>query len=80
MALYVVHFCRNRSCNVGWIDEDLTNATSPPKWKYCPECVQQGFVNPDRPPKSEAAIRKAMLMNQRLKERRINVHNAQEGA
>lgn len=28
---YVMHFCRNKKCNNGWIDKDLTNAkTNPP--------------------------------------------------
>ena len=38
---YVMHFCRNRECNNGWIDEDLTNASAPPKWKYCQECSEK---------------------------------------
>lgn len=37
---YVMHICRNKKCNNGWIDKDLTNAkTNPPDWKYCKECA-----------------------------------------
>ena len=39
---YVMHFCRNKECNNGWVDKDLTNATvNPPKWKYCKECAKK---------------------------------------
>lgn len=35
-----MHICRNKKCNNGWIDKDLTNAkTNPPDWKYCRECA-----------------------------------------
>lgn len=52
---FVLHFCKNKKCNNGWIDEDLTNAKSrPPKWKYCDECCEKyGFVNPPYPPKKQ---------------------------
>ena len=43
---YVMHFCRNKSCNNGWIDKDLTYATMiPPKWKYCKECAEKRGIN-----------------------------------
>lgn len=39
---YVMHFCRNKKCNNGWIDKDLTNVkTNPPAWKYCRECAEK---------------------------------------
>lgn len=39
---YVMHFCRNKKCNNGWIDKDLTNAKStPPSWKYCEDCCKE---------------------------------------
>lgn len=39
---YVMHFCRNKECNNGWIDKDLTNCkTFPPKWKYCKDCADK---------------------------------------
>lgn len=38
---FVLHFCKNPDCNVGWIDVDETNVkTIPPKWKYCRECCK----------------------------------------
>lgn len=38
---FVLHFCKNPDCNVGWLDVDLTNAkTVPPHWKYCRECCE----------------------------------------
>lgn len=43
---YVMHICRNKKCNNGWIDKDLTFATSiPPRWKYCKECADKFGVN-----------------------------------
>ena len=38
---YVMHFCRNKECNNGWIDKDLTNASAPTKWKYCSNCCEK---------------------------------------
>ena len=39
---YVMHFCRNKKCNNGWIDKDLTRCTSiPPSWKYCEDCCKE---------------------------------------
>lgn len=38
---YIMHFCRNKECNNGWIDKDLTNASAPPKWKYCKQCADE---------------------------------------
>lgn len=39
---YVMHFCRNKKCNNGWIDKDLTNAqVNPPAWKYCKTCCKE---------------------------------------
>ena len=39
---YVLHICRNKKCNNGWIDKDLTGVKSyPPKWKYCKECADR---------------------------------------
>ena len=48
---YVAHYCKNKSCNNSWIDEDLTNAKSrPPQWKYCPHCCEKlGCSNPSKP-------------------------------
>lgn len=39
---YVMHFCRNKKCNNGWIDKDLTNvSTNPPSWKYYRSCAEK---------------------------------------
>ena len=38
---FVLHFCKNPDCNVGWLDVDVTDVTTiPPKWKYCRECCK----------------------------------------
>ncbi len=45
---YVMHFCRNKKCNNGWIDKDLTNAKSTPAgWKYCRECAAKRGIDFD---------------------------------
>ena len=38
---YILHFCRNKKCNNGWIDKDLTHSQAPPKWKYCIDCCNK---------------------------------------
>lgn len=62
---YVVHYCKNKQCNNGWIDEDLTNAQSrPPSWKYCEECcTKYGFVNPSQPPKKKLSEKQLNVLN-----------------
>ena len=43
-----MHFCRNKKCNNGWIDKDLTKViTIPPSWKYCRECCEKLGINFD---------------------------------
>lgn len=45
---YVLHICRNKKCNNGWVDKDLTNAKStPPGWKYCIECAEKLGIDYD---------------------------------
>lgn len=45
---YVMHFCRNKKCNNGWIDADLTFASiHPPSWKYCKECAAKLGIDYD---------------------------------
>ena len=45
---YVMHFCRNKKCNNGWIDKDLSNAKSTPAdWKYCRECAAKRGIDFD---------------------------------
>lgn len=39
---YVMHICKNKNCNSGWIDKDLTLVKSlPPSWKYCKQCAEK---------------------------------------
>lgn len=39
---YVLHICKNKKCNNGWLDKDLTNVkTNPPAWKYCEDCCKE---------------------------------------
>lgn len=39
---YVMHDCKSKNCNNGWIDKDITHATMyPPSWKYCKECCEK---------------------------------------
>lgn len=54
---YVAHVCKNSKlkptdkdyCNNIWIDKDKYNAqSSPPNWRYCPECVKKGFSTTER--------------------------------
>lgn len=45
---YVLHLCKNKKCNNGWIDKDLTNVkTNPPAWKYCRECAEKLGIDYD---------------------------------
>lgn len=71
---YVVHYCKNNSCNNAWIDVDLTNAkTRPPKWKYCEECCKKlGITNPILPPKKELSEnqKQTLSKNQFLKRKK----------
>lgn len=67
--VYVVHFCKNRDCNEGWIGKDLTNAkTNPPQWKYCQICVENGYPDLQRPLLSEKQKERMKKMSEaRLK-------------
>lgn len=40
---YVVHFCKNKTCNQAFLDIDRHNAKEPPRSRYCPNCRAQGF-------------------------------------
>ncbi len=51
---YVTHTCRNKKCGVAFMDKDITNAKSrPPEWKYCEQCVKNGFPDLKRPTLTE---------------------------
>ena len=61
---YVMHFCRNKKCNNGWLDKDLTNAKSTPAdWKYCRECAEKRGIDFD------AQTPTSNLTSKELKER-----------
>jgi hypothetical protein len=57
-GIYVLHFCKNRACNIGWLDIDKNNAQRPPQWRYCPECKASGHKNPKKKPLSPAMKKK----------------------
>lgn len=51
---FVLHFCKNPDCNVGWLDIDKANVkTIPPKWKYCRECCKLLGIDFDSQKKPE---------------------------
>ena len=87
---YVMHFCRNKKCNNGWIDKDLTNVkTHPPQWKYCRECAEKlGIDYEAQTPASnltekelkhlEKKKERARIMRERAKQN-INSVVAEEG-
>lgn len=46
---YVLHFCKNRECNNGWLDVDKTKCkTRPPQWKYCRDCCEKLGIDFDK--------------------------------
>lgn len=79
---YVMHFCRNKKCNNGWIDKDLTDARiNPPDWKYCRECavlfnIEYDAQTPDSNLSSKELAHKnklrERLKNARAKQKNIN--------
>jgi len=66
---YVLHFCRNKKCNNGWIDEDLTKITSPPKWKYCKECAEKLGIDYDTQTPTSNLTEKEIEHKNKLKDR-----------
>lgn len=55
---YVMHVCKNKLCNAGWLDIDDYNAkTYPPKWRYCPECQGKGMISQKDPENVEKGKR-----------------------
>ena len=69
--VYVMYICRNKKCNNGWIDEDLTHAkTVPPSWKYCRECAQEMGIDFNSQNPDDAKTDKQ-------KERELNLRNIQ---
>ena len=59
-------------CDRAFHDLDLKNSTSKsPDWKYCPQCVAKGFVNPDKPPKQKYLVENGKKVGI-LKQQNIN--------
>ena len=52
---FVLHFCKNPDCKVGWLDIDVTDVTTiPPKWKYCRECCKLLGIDFDKQKKPKS--------------------------
>lgn len=67
---YVMHFCRNKKCNNGWIDKDLTHATStPPSWKYCKECAAKLGIDYEAQTPTSNLTEKELAHKNKLRER-----------
>lgn len=67
---YVMHFCRNKKCNNGWIDKDLTNAlTNSPSWKFCRECSKKLGIDFDSQTPTSNLTKKELEHKERMKER-----------
>ena len=61
---FVLHFCKNPDCNVGWLDTDETNVkTIPPKWKYCRECCKILGIDFDKQKKPKSNRGKNLRKN-----------------
>ena len=61
---FVLHFCKNPDCNVGWLDTDETNVkTIPPKWKYCRECCKLLGIDFDKQKKHKSNRGKNLRKN-----------------
>lgn len=61
---FVLHFCKNPDCNVGWLDIDETNVkTIPPKWKYCRECCKLLGIDFDKQKKPKSNRGKNLRKN-----------------
>ena len=61
---FVLHFCKNPDCNIGWLDTDETNVkTIPPKWKYCRECCKLLGIDFDKQEKPKSNRGKNLRKN-----------------
>lgn len=71
---YVMHFCRNKKCNNGWVDKDLTNVKSyPPSWKYCKECADKLGIDFDAQKPSDYMTKERLEQKQNIhKHKKIN--------
>jgi len=62
---YIQHVCKNIRCERIFIDkEPRPGCMSVQTWKYCPECVKSGFINPATKPISEEKSERAKKMSQ----------------
>ena len=70
---YIMHFCRNKKCNNGWIDADLTNVkTNPPDWKYCRECAEKLGIDYDaQTPTSNLTSKELAYLEKKKEQARI---------
>ena len=67
---YVMHFCRNKECNNGWIDKDLTDARiNPPDQKYCKECAEKLGIDYDAQTPESNLTEKELAHRNKLRER-----------
>lgn len=74
MVNFCMHFCRNKKCNNGWIDKDLTNAKSPPPdWKYCKECAEKLGLDYDAQTPTSNLTEKELAHLEIMKERARNM-------
>lgn len=64
---YVLHFCKNKDCNNGWLDKDLTNCKDrPPRWKYCKECCKKLGIDFNKQEKPEKEMPQGRGINENL--------------
>lgn len=67
---YVLHICRNKKCNNGWIDKDLTHAVvNPPDWKYCKDCAKARGIDYDAQTPDSNLTPKELAHKNKLRER-----------
>ena len=65
------YICRNKKCQRIFLDESpFDSCLGVQKWKYCPQCVEAGFVNPDVRPISEAKKNQIINMHRAKKLKR----------
>ena len=66
---YVIHFCRNKECNNGWIDEDKTKVkTIPPSWKYCRDCAKKLGIDFNKQKPSDGKSKEQIEREEKLRE------------
>lgn len=77
---YVMHFCRNKKCNNGWIDKDLTDArVNPPDWKYCRECAAKLGIDYDaQTPTSNLSKKELAFLEKKKEQARIMRERAKQ--